>query len=287
MAELLKGAPVASALTEITKHEAEKLRAQGIDPTLCILRVGEKPSDISYEKGAMKKAEVAGVRVINKVLREDVSQEAFDEVLNSINNDPEIHGILMMRPLPKQLDNEKARIMLNPEKDIDGCTDGSLAGVFTGNRFGFPPCTAEAVMKVLEFYEIDPAGKKACILGRSLVIGKPVSMMLLSKNATPVICHTKTANTEEIAKSSDILVCSVGKLHSVGTDFTNPNQTIIDVGINYDEAKGGISGDCDFEAVEPLVKAITPVPGGIGAVTSAVLINHVVEAAKRQNGIRL
>jgi len=281
MAEILKGAPVIAKLQEEMIKDVENLKAKGVEPTLLILRVGERPDDISYEKGATKKAETVGVKVEKLVLPVDVSQEEFDKALTKANEDDSVHGILMFRPLPKTLDNEKARKMLSPEKDIDGCTDGSLAGVFTNTKVGFPPCTAEAAMEILKFYNVELKGKKACVLGRSLVIGRPVSMMLMHENATVVTCHTKTENTAEIASKADILICASGQLHSVGPDYTNENQVIVDVGINWDEEKGGISGDCDFESVEPKVKAITPVPGGVGGVTSTILISHVIEACKR------
>lgn len=281
MAEILKGAPVAAAMTEQMKKDVEELRAKGIDPTLAILRVGERPDDLAYEKGAMKRAEKAGVTVRNVVLPENVTQEGFDTALTDLNTDDTVHGILMFRPLPKHLDNEKARKMLAPEKDIDGCTDGSLAGVFTNTKTGFPPCTAQAAMEMLHFYGIEIKGKKAAVIGRSLVIGRPVAMMLMHENATVVNCHTKTADVPSITREADILICAAGVLHSVKPEFTNPDQVVIDVGINWDEEKGGISGDADFDAVEPVVKAISPVPGGVGTVTSSVLISHVIEAAKR------
>ncbi len=281
MAEILKGAPVAAAMTEQMKKDVEELRAKGIDPTLAILRVGERPDDLAYEKGAMKRAEKAGVTVRNVVLPENITQEEFDAALTDLNTDGTVHGILMFRPLPKHLDNEKARKMLAPEKDIDGCTDGSLAGVFTNTKTGFPPCTAQAAMEMLHFYGIEVKGKKAAVIGRSLVIGRPVAMMLMHENATVVNCHTKTVNVPSITREADILICAAGVLHSVKPEFTNPDQVVIDVGINWDEEKGGISGDADFDAVEPVVKAISPVPGGVGTVTSSVLISHVIEAAKR------
>lgn len=281
MAEILKGAPVAAAMTEQMKKDVEELRAKGIDPVLAILRVGERPDDLAYEKGAMKRAEKAGVTVRNVVLPENITQEEFDAALTDLNTDDTVHGILMFRPLPKHLDNEKARKMLAPEKDIDGCTDGSLAGVFTNTKTGFPPCTAQAAMEMLHFYGIEIKGKKAAVIGRSLVIGRPVAMMLMHENATVVNCHTKTADVPSITREADILICAAGVLHSVKPEFTNPDQVVIDVGINWDEEKGGISGDADFDAVEPVVKAISPVPGGVGTVTSSVLISHVIEAAKR------
>lgn len=281
MAAILKGAPVIEAMKQRMITDAAELSKKGVIPTLCILRVGERQEDLSYEKNAMKKAAQAGVRVVNEVLPDTVTQEQFDRTLTRLNEDGSIHGILMLRPLPKHLDNERARRMLDPEKDVDGCTDGSLAGVFTNTKTGFPPCSAEAAMEMLKFYKIPVSGKKAAVIGRSLVIGRPVGMMLMHENATVVNCHTKTPDTADICRKADILICALGKLHSVGTEYTNPGQVIIDVGINRDEEKRGISGDCDFEKVEPQVKAISPVPGGVGGVTSMVLISHVIEAAKR------
>ena len=165
--------------------------------------------------------------------------------------------------------------------DIDGCTDLSLAGVFTNTKTGFPPCTAQAAMEILHHFGIQIKGKKAAVIGRSLVIGRPVAMMLMHENATVVNCHTRTVDVPSITREADILIAASGQLHSVKKEFTNPDQVVIDVGINWDEAKGGISGDVDFEDVEPNVAAITPVPGGVGSVTTCVLIGHVVEAAKR------
>lgn len=286
MAEILKGAPVIEAMKERMIKDVEMLNGRGIEPTLCILRVGERPEDLSYERNAEKRAAAAGVKTVKEVLPADVSQETFDEVLTRLNKDDSIHGILMFRPLPGQLDSEKARRMLLPEKDVDGCTDGSLAGVFTNTKTGFPPCTAEAAMEMLRFYGIEISGKKAAVIGRSLVIGRPVGMMLMHENATVVNCHTKTPDTADICRKADILLCALGKLRSVGPGFTNPGQVIIDVGINWDEEKGGIAGDCDFEKVEPVVKAISPVPGGVGGVTSAVLVSHVIEAAKRRLALK-
>jgi len=215
------------------------------------------------------------------ILPADVSQDDFDRTLVELNVDPAVHGILMMRPLPDHLDNERARQMLAPEKDVDGCTDGSLAGVFTNSGIGFPPCTAQAAMEILHYYGIDPRGRKAAVIGRSLVVGRPLGMMLMHENATVVNCHTKTVDVPSITRQADILIAAAGVLGSVKPEFTNPDQVIIDVGINWDEEKNGIAGDVVFDEVEPVVKAITPVPGGVGTVTSTILVSHVVEAAKR------
>lgn len=281
MAKILKGKEVADALTARMQQDVEELKAQGVTPTLCIFRVGERPDDLAYERGATKRAQAAGVKVKNLILPADVPQDVFDRELNRVNKDDTIHGILLFMPLPKHLDTERARQMLNPAKDVDGCTDLSLAGVFTNTKTGFPPCTAQAAMEILHHFDIPVSGKKAAVIGRSLVIGRPVAMMLMHENATVVNCHTRTVDVPSITREADILIAASGQLHSVKKEFTNPDQVVIDVGINWDEAKGGISGDVDFEDVEPNVAAITPVPGGVGSVTTCVLIGHVVEAAKR------
>lgn len=281
MAKILKGKEVADALTARMQQDVEELKAQGVTPTLCIFRVGERPDDLAYERGATKRAQAAGVKVKNLILPGDVPQDVFDRELNRVNKDDTIHGILLFMPLPRHLDTERARQMLNPAKDVDGCTDLSLAGVFTNTKTGFPPCTAQAAMEILHHFDIPVSGKKAAVIGRSLVIGRPVGMMLMHENATVVNCHTRTVDVPSITREADILIAAAGRLHSVTRDFTNPDQVVIDVGINWDEEKGGISGDVAFEDVEPHVQAITPVPGGVGSVTSSVLIGHVIEAAKR------
>ena len=281
MAEVLKGMPVAKAISEELKARSEALQAKGVTPTLAIFRVGERDDDLSYERGAMKRAEQTGVAVKNVVLPADVDSETFIKALDDLNHDKTVHGILMFRPLPKQLDGEKARQMLAPEKDVDGCTDGSLAGVFANAKVGFPPCTAQAAMEILKFYGIDPKGKKAAVIGRSLVIGRPVAMMLMHANATVTICHTRTVDVPSVTKEADIVIAASGQMESVGAEYVSAGQTVIDVGISWNEAKGKLCGDVKFEEAEPVVAAITPVPGGVGSVTTAVLCKHVIEAAER------
>ncbi len=282
MAKLLKGAPVAAALTEKTAQEAAKLKEKGITPTLAIFRVGEREDDLSYERAAMKRCERTGVAVKNVVLPADVDAQTFYDTLGSLNTDPSVHGILMFRPLPVHLGKEKARRSLNPEKDVDGCSDVSLAGVFTNDACGFPPCTAQAAMEILKYYGIDPEGKRVVVIGRSLVIGRPVAMLLMHANATVTICHTRTADVPSVARQADILISAMGEMETVGAEFLREGQTVIDVGIKWNEEKGKLCGDVRFEEAEAIVDAITPVPGGVGSVTTSVLASHVVEAAKRQ-----
>lgn len=280
MAQLLKGAEVVSALNETIQADVTALLSRGVTPTLAILRVGDKPDDLAYERGAMKRAETVGVAVRQIALPQTVSQEELLAEIEKINSDESIHGCLMLRPLPKHIDDLRAREALLPEKDIDGITEGSLAGVFTGTKRGFPPCTAQACMEILRHYQIDLAGKNAIVIGRSLVIGKPVAMMLLGQNATVTICHTKTKDMPALTKRADILIVAAGKPGVVGAEYVAQGQIVLDVGINFN-AEGKMTGDADFAAVEPIVGAITPVPGGVGTVTTSVLMAHVVEAAKR------
>ena len=281
MTEILKGAPVAAKLNEEMTAKVAELKNKGINPTLAILRVGEREDDLSYERGACKRCEQVGVTVLNVVLPADVEEGEFFRVLDDLNNNDKVHGILMFRPLPKHIDGEKARKMLNPAKDVDGCTDGSLAGVFTNTEIGFPPCTAEAAMKILEYYNIDPKGKNVTVIGRSLVIGRPVAMMLMHKNATVTICHTRTVDVPSITRKAEIVIAASGQMESVNKEYLSEGQTVIDVGIGWNEDKQKLCGDVLFEEADGLVEKITPVPGGVGSVTTSVLVSHVVEAAKR------
>ena len=282
MAELWKGAPVAAALSETVSREAEELKANGVIPTLAILRVGQRDDDLAYERGAVKRCEKVGVAVRSVVLPTDVDSETFFRTLEQLNNDRGVHGILMFRPLPKQLDGEKARRMLAPEKDVDGCTDGSLAGVFTNTTLGFPPCTAQAAMELLRYYGVELKGKRVAVIGRSLVIGRPVAMMLMHANATVTVCHTRTVDVPAVTREADVIVAASGQMESVTAAYLRPGQIVIDVGIGWNEEKQKLCGDVKAEEAEPLVAALTPVPGGVGSVTTAVLCKHVVEAARRQ-----
>lgn len=283
MGKLLKGKPVADAINESLKNEVALLKEKNVTPTLAILRVGEREDDLSYERGAMKRCEQVGVAVKNVVLPEDVEEKEFFETLQGLNEDANVHGILMFRPLPKHIDGEKARKMLAPEKDVDGCTDGSLAGVFTNTKTGFPPCTAQAAMEILDFYDVDLKGKNAAVIGRSLVIGRPVAMMLMHKNATVTICHTKTVDVPAVTKKADIVIAASGQMESVDETYLSEGQVVIDVGIGWNEEKQKLCGDVLTDHVVDFVEGITPVPGGVGSVTTSILVKHVVEAASRAN----
>ena len=281
MATIFKGAEVNSALNARIAADVEALKARGVEPKLGIIRVGERPDDLSYERTAEKRAEKLGVAVEKIVLPEDVSQAELLGVIKGVNENPLIHGVLLFRPLPKHLDEDEVCNALAPEKDIDGITDLSCAGVFAGKELGFAPCTPSACMEILEHYGVELRGKKAVVIGRSLVVGKPAAMMLLKRNATVTVCHTRTADLPAVCREADVLIAAAGKARMVTADFVRPGQIVIDVGINWDEQEQKLVGDVDFDAVEPIVAAITPVPGGVGTVTTSMLIGHVVEAAKK------
>lgn len=281
MAKRLSGKDVVQTLNESLAKRALELRDKGVVPCLAIVRVGERGDDVAYENGAEKRCEKVGVTVRKFLLAQDASQDDLLRVIETVNADDRIHGCLLFRPLPKQFDDEFIRNSLLPEKDVDGITDGSLAGVYAGTKQGFPPCTPAACMEILDYYGIDPKGKRATVIGRSLVVGKPAAMMLLQRNATVTICHTKTVDMPAVCRQAEILIVAAGHAGIVGKEYFSAGQTVIDVGINTDEA-GNLCGDVNFSEAEPIVDAITPVPGGVGTVTTSVLVKHVIEAAERK-----
>ena len=280
MATLLKGAQAAAAMNERTAARAAALTARGIVPTLAVVRMGAREDDLSYERGVMNRCAKVGVAVKPYLLEADASQAQLLAVVEEINQDPGIHGCLIFRPLPAQVDDKAVRAALAPEKDVDGITDASLAGVFTGSGVGYPPCTAQACVEILDFYGIPLEGKRVTVVGRSLVVGKPAAMLLDRKNATVTICNSRTRNLPEICRQADVLVVAMGKRGAIGGDCLAPGQTVVDVGIHTDE-NGKLCGDVRFAEAEPVVAAITPVPGGVGAMTTSVLAAHVVDASEK------
>ena len=290
MAKRLLGKEVNEALVASLQNRTAALREKGVVPTLGIIRLGENPSDLSYEKGATKRAAEVGVEVKNYILPENTTKEELLAVIDEVNADASVHGCLMFRPLPKHLKGDLEEICnrLAPQKDVDSMTHLSNAGVFEGAKdLGFAPCTPAACMEILDHYGIDCKGKKAVVIGRSLVVGKPAAMMLMAKNATVTVCHTRTVDPAAICREADIIISAAGVLNSLTKDFVREGQIVIDVSMNWNpekitsKGKGGMSGDAIFDEVEPIVEAITPVPGGVGAVTTPVLMKHVVEAAER------
>ncbi len=280
MDRILKGAPVAKDILALAKADAEKLIQSGTAPTLAIVRVGERPDDIAYENSLIKRCESNSVAVKTIALEQTATTETLVETLEKINNDGGIHGCLLFRPLPSHIDETKVRNSLCAKKDVDGISDLSLAGVFTDSSVGYCPCTALASVEILKHYNIELSGKHAVVLGRSLVVGKPLSMLLLKENSTVTICHTKTKDVASETAKADILFACAGRARMVKENFVKPSAVVVDVGINFDES--GMCGDVDFDKVSEKTAAITPVPGGIGAVTTAIMIRNVVDATKKQ-----
>ena len=275
--ELLKGAPVSAAIREWAAEEIKQL--QGSVPKLAIIRVGEKPDDMSYERSAVKKMEAFGLRVQTFVFPKDISDEEFKEAFQKINKDPDVTGILLLRPLPEQIKEKEIEAMIDPKKDLDGISPVNIAKVFSGDPSGFAPCTAEAVIEILKANNISIEGKRAAVIGRSMVIGKPLSMLLLKEDATVTICHTRTKELPEICRQAEILVAAAGKAGMVEESWVSDGAVVIDVGINVDE-NGKLCGDVDQASMESRNLLLTPVPGGVGAVTTAVLAKHLIQAAR-------
>ena len=281
MADLLLGKPVADAMAADIVARAKALTASGKQPTLSIVRVGERPDDLTYERSAMKRADACGIAVKQFVLPADASTDDVLAAVAAVNSDDSIHGCLLFRPLPEGIDEQAVCNALDPAKDIDGITRGSLATLLAGTGEGFAPCTAAACIDILDLYGINPQGKKAVVLGRSLVIGKPVALMLLARNATVTVCHSRTQDLASAVRDADIVVCATGRARAYGADLFAPGQTVLDVGINFDD-EGNLCGDADFDAVESVVSAITPVPRGVGSVTTVAMLRNVVIAAERR-----
>ncbi len=274
--EILKGLPVANAINEKLMEQVKSI--EGPLPHLAIIRVGERPDDCSYERGAVKKMDKVGVRCTTYTFDADIDNKTFQAEFDKINENPDIDGILMLRPLPKQLDEKQIENKIDPRKDLDGISPLNLAKVYAGDESGYAPCTAEAVIEMLDYAGIDIKGKRVTVVGRSLVIGKPVSMLLMKRNATVTVCHTKTVDMAGTCKNAEILVAAAGSARMIKKEYVADGAVVIDVGINVDD-EGNLCGDVDFDAISDIAAAATPVPGGVGSVTTSVLAKHLVKAA--------
>jgi methylenetetrahydrofolate dehydrogenase (NADP+) / methenyltetrahydrofolate cyclohydrolase len=280
MTKLMKGKEVMEAMKQDMLKEVEELASKGITPELAIVRLGARPDDLAYERGAVKRCEGVGIRCKIFEYPEDISQRELVGEIEKINKNADIHGILLFRPLPKHIDESAVKHAIGHEKDVDCLNPINVAKVFEGDETGFAPCTPEAVMEMLDYYDIDLKGKKVTLVGRSLVVGKPLAMLLIKKHATITICHTRTKDIEAVCRNAEILIAAAGKAKMINESFVAEGQIVIDVGINVDE-EGKLCGDVDFEKVGDIVDMITPVPGGVGTVTSSVLAKHVIRAAGR------
>lgn len=279
MSLILQAKPVVQALKEDIQQDVSLLKRKGVTPVLGIIRVGARPDDVYYENSIIKNCQSIGIKTQSFTLHQSIDIQEFTEILRGVNSDPMIHGILIFRPLPGQLDENVIKHIIHPDKDIDCMNPLNLAELFEGKTGGLVPCTPAAVMETLKYYKFDLKGTNVVVIGRSLVVGKPLSMMMLQENATVTICHSKTKNLPQIAREADILVAAMGKARLVNDQYVSQQSIVIDVGIN-DPGDGKICGDVDYEAVRDKVTAITPVPGGIGSVTTTILLKHVVMACK-------
>jgi methylenetetrahydrofolate dehydrogenase (NADP+)/methenyltetrahydrofolate cyclohydrolase len=279
---LLKGKPVADKIKADIIHAVEEYKRAGEAPKIAILRVGAREDDVAYEERVLKNCRAVGIETEVVALDLTIDMEGFTKELNRLNEDVDTHGILIFRPLPAHLDTEKISKIIKPEKDIDCMSPVNTEKVFTGDSNGIAPCTPEAVIEILKFYDFDLQGKNVTIVNRSMVLGKPLAMLFLAENATVTICHSKTRDLSEVTKRADIVVTGVGRGKYFGPDFFTEDSVVVDVGINF--AEGKLCGDVDFDKVSEQVSAISPVPGGVGTVTSMILLSHVIKAMKLQKG---
>ncbi|WP_454964389.1 bifunctional 5,10-methylenetetrahydrofolate dehydrogenase/5,10-methenyltetrahydrofolate cyclohydrolase [Filifactor alocis] len=277
--KLLLGTTVAKDKTEQLKEQVAQLQKQGIKPKLVMMRVGEKADDLAYQRSALSRMEKVDILAEVQEFANDVTEEVFLKQLEENNQSDEVHGILIFLPLPKHLDLKKVKACISPEKDIDAISPVNIARLMNAEKC-FVPCTPKAVMELLSYYNIPLQGKHVVVIGRSMVVGKPVSMLLLNENATVTMTHSKTINLQELTKSADIIVCALGKSKFLTEEYVSPHSIVIDVGINVDET-GALTGDADTEQILPIVKAVTPVPRGVGSVTTVMLAKQLIESAER------
>lgn len=272
----LRGKKVSDGIKEYVSKELETL---SFVPKLAIVRVGENPDDMSYERSATKKLKSFGLDVASYVFPQDISDEDFKKAFKDINEDDEVTGILLLRPLPRTINEKDIENMIDPKKDLDGISPINIAKVFAGDTTGFSPCTAEAVIEVLKAYDIELTGKRVTVVGRSMVVGKPVSMLLLKENATVTMTHTRTVDLKKTCSDAEIVIAAAGRAKMLNSDYCGQDAVMIDVGINVDE-NGKLCGDVDYATLDGKASAATPVPGGVGTITTAVLAEHLIQAAK-------
>ena len=272
----LRGKKVSDGIKEYVSKELETL---SFVPKLAIVRVGENPDDMSYERSATKKLKSFGLDVASYVFPQDISDEAFKKAFKDINEDDEVTGILLLRPLPRTINEKDIENMIDPKKDLDGISPINIAKVFAGDTTGFSPCTAEAVIEVLKAYDIELTGKRVTVVGRSMVVGKPVSMLLLKENATVTMTHTRTVDLKKTCSDAEIVVAAAGRAKMLNSDYCGQDAVMIDVGINVDD-NGKLCGDVDYSTLDGKASAATPVPGGVGTITTTVLAKHLIQAAK-------
>jgi len=284
MTKILSGKEVAKSLKEELTREVNEIKKGGKTPGLCIVIAGDRPDSAAYVKGAVKRTTDIGIECIVKQLPEEISQEEFLKVIKDLNNDDNVNGIIVMQPLPPQISEDVVKYEILPEKDVDCFSPVNVSKIMSGEKDGFAPCTPSAVIEILDHYGIEIEGKRAVLIGRSMVVGRPLAMMLLKRNATVTLCHTRTVDIASETNRAEILIAAAGKAKMVKRDMVYDGAIVIDVGINFEDGK--MCGDVDYDDVSPVAGMITPVPGGVGSVTSTVLAKHVIKAFKQQNSLQ-
>ena len=283
MAVIIDGKELAKKIRANLKMECDELKNKKINPKLAVIMLGDDPASKVYVRNKSKACEDVGIEYKEYLLNTNTTQKELIKLIEELNQDKTINGILLQSPIPANLDINEAFRTISPQKDVDGFNPVNV-GKLVLNQDTFVSCTPYGIMKMFEEYNIDLNGKNVVILGRSNIVGKPLMNCCLNKNATVTICHSKTQNLAEKAREADILISAIGKAQFVTADMVKENAVIIDVGINRLE-NGKITGDVDFENVKEKASYITPVPGGVGPMTIAMLMNNVIKAAKRQNGM--
>jgi len=283
MAVIIDGKELAKKIRANLKIECEELKKRNINSKLAVIMVGEDPASKVYVRNKSKACEDVGIKYEEYLLDSKITQKELIELIEKLNNDKTINGILLQSPIPSNLDVNEAFRTISPQKDVDGFNPVNV-GKLVLNQDTFVSCTPYGIMKMFEEYDIDLTGKNVVILGRSNIVGKPLIHCCLNKNATVTSCHSKTQNLAQKAKEADILISAIGKANFVTADMVKENAVVIDVGINRLD-NGKITGDVDFESVKEKASYITPVPGGVGPMTIAMLMNNVIKATRRQNGM--
>lgn len=280
MDRILTSNDLAVKLEEDIISRVDKLREKNEVPKLAIVRVGENPNDISYEKSLIKKGEKYKIDIKQVLLDESITTEELKSEIEKLNEDDSVTGMIIFRPLPKHIDDEVIQQTVCWKKDVDCMTPTNLAKIFQGDFSSFQPATPYASMKILEYYGIDLEGKSVAIVNRSMVLGKPMAMMVLGENGTPTICHSRTKDLKKVLKEADVVVTATGRAKSLTREFLTEDSIVIDVGVSMGE-DGKLSGDADFEDLKDYVKGITPRLGGVGKITSTLLMDQIVQAKEK------
>ena len=276
MAKLIDGKLISKQIKDELKEKVSELKEQGKEICLAVIQVGNDPASTVYVGNKKKACEYIGIRSLAYELPEETTEAELIGIIEKLNNDDSVHGILVQLPVPKHINDEKIVNSISAKKDVDGFHPASVGALSIGQR-GFVSCTPAGVIQLLKRSDIDIEGKECVVVGRSNIVGKPMAMLLLRENGTVTVCHSKTQNLKEVCKRADILVAAVGRPKMIDESYVKPGATVIDVGIHRDE-NNKLCGDVDFDSVEPVAGAITPVPGGVGPMTIAMLMNNCVEA---------